>query len=459
MSEKLWGGRFSQSTDKLVEKFNASIDVDKRLYEADIEGSKAHVEMMAKQGMISDEEKENLKQGLTQVKEKMDRNAVEFTDTLEDIHMHVESALGEFCGETGRKLHTGRSRNDQVALDVRIYVKQATEHLIGRLKSFQQEIVNLAAGNLDVILPGYTHLQRAQPVLFAHHLMAYYEMFSRDRERLEDSLKRVDVNPLGAAALAGTTFPLDRDHTTQVLGFSKTSTNSIDSVSDRDFIMEFISAASMCMIHLSRLSEELILWSSSEFGFVTISDAFTTGSSIMPQKKNPDVAELVRGKTGRVVGNLVAILTLMKSLPLAYNKDMQEDKEPLFDTVDTLDVCLDVYTRMFPNITVNAETMRAACATGFLNATDLADYLVNKGMPFRQAHSVAGKSVAFALSQDKELDDLTIDEFQQFSELIDSDIYEFISLEAMVARRNTFGGTGFDNVKRAVEQAQKDLNA
>ena len=459
MSEKMWGGRFSQSTDELVEKFNASIDVDKRLYEADIQGSKAHVDMMAKQGMISDQEKNVLTQGLDQVKGKMDRGEVEFTDTLEDIHMHVESALGEICGDTGRKLHTGRSRNDQVALDVRIYVKKETLKLIEMLKAFQLQLVDLAAENLDVIMPGYTHLQRAQPVLFPHHLMAYYEMFARDRQRLEDSIKRIDIMPLGAAALAGTTFPLDRDHTAKVLGFARPSDNSIDSVADRDFVMEFISDASICMIHLSRLSEELILWSSSEFSFITISDAFTTGSSIMPQKKNPDVAELVRGKTGRVLGNLVAILTLMKSLPLAYNKDMQEDKEPLFDTVDTLSVCLDVYTRMFANITVNKETMRNACTQGFLNATDLADYLVNHGMPFRQAHSVAGKAVAFALSQDKELDDLSLEEFKSFSDLVEEDIYDFISLEQMVARRSTHGGTSFDGVKAAVEKARRELDA
>ncbi len=454
----MWGGRFSESTDKLVEKFNASIDVDKRLYKADINGSRAHVKMMTQQGMISETEKEILLKGLTQVEEKMDRDEIPFSDALEDIHMHVESALGEICGDVGRKLHTGRSRNDQVAVDVRIYLKEETQTLIEMLKAFQVQLVELASENQDAIMPGYTHLQRAQPVLFAHHLMAYYEMFGRDRERLADGLKRTNVNPLGAAALAGTTFPLDRDCTTADLGFAMTSANSIDSVSDRDFVMEFISAASICMIHLSRLSEELILWSSSEFGFITISDAFTTGSSIMPQKKNPDVAELVRGKTGRVVGNLVTILTLMKSLPLAYNKDMQEDKEPLFDTVDTLGICLDVYTRMFGNITVHKKTMRRACQTGFLNATDLADYLVNKGMPFRQAHSVAGHSVAFALEQGKELDDLSLEEFKGFSELIEEDIYTFISLEEMVARRITHGGTGFENVKRAIENAKKDLS-
>jgi argininosuccinate lyase len=306
-------------------------------------------------------------------------------------------------------------------------------------------------------MPGYTHMQRAQPVLFAHHLMAYYEMFKRDRERMEDSLKRTDVMPLGSAALAGTTFPLNRELTRKLLGFAKVSDNSMDSVSDRDFSMEFISAASICMIHLSRFSEELVLWSSSEFAFITISDAFTTGSSIMPQKKNPDVAELVRGKTARVVGNLVAIITLMKSLPLAYNRDMQEDKEPLFDTVNTLKACVDIYTHMLPNIKVNRETMLEAAQHGFLNATDLADYLVVKGMPFREAHSVSGKSVAYALENNKELHDLTVDEFKKFSDLIGSDVFEYLSIEKMISRRVTHGGTGYDNVQQAIKQAEQDL--
>jgi len=458
MSEKLWGGRFSKSTDELVEKFNASIDVDKRLYASDIQGSIAHLKMMAQQAMITNEEADKLINGLETVRGKMDRDEIEFTDTLEDIHMHVESALGDVCGDTAKKLHTGRSRNDQVALDVRIYLKQETLTVIEMLRGFQAALVNLADGHKETIMPGYTHMQRAQPVLFAHHLLAYYEMFNRDIQRFEDSLKRVDVMPLGAAALAGTTFPIDRQFTCDVLGFVKVSENSMDSVSDRDFIMEFISHASICMIHLSRLSEELILWSSSEFSFITISDAFTTGSSIMPQKKNPDVAELVRGKTGRVVGNLVAILTTMKSLPMAYNKDMQEDKEPLFDTVDTLKICTDVYTRMFANIEVHVDQMRTACKQGFLNATDFADYLVNKGMPFRQAHSVAGKAVAFAISQDKELEALSLEEMRSFSDLIQEDIYEFISLDRMVARRNSYGGTGFENVARALETAKKELS-
>lgn len=453
MSEKLWGGRFSQTTDELVEKFNASIDVDKRLYDSDIEGSIAHVKMMAKESIITHDEADTLVDGLGKVKEKIQNNEIEFSDSLEDIHMHIEVALGKVVGDVAKKLHTGRSRNDQVALDIRIYLKKETKIIIDLLTGFQKALVRMAQNHIDVIMPGYTHLQRAQPVLFSHHLMAYYEMFKRDIERFKDCLKRIDVMPLGAAALAGTTYPLNREFTREVLAFSKVSDNSIDSVSDRDFVMEFISHASITMIHFSRLSEELILWSSSEFSFITISDAFTTGSSIMPQKKNPDVAELVRGKTGRVVGNLVAILTLMKSLPMAYNKDMQEDKEPLFDTVDTLKICTDVYTRMFGNIKIHKEKMVDACAHGFLNATDLADYLVSKGLAFRQAHSVAGQAVAYAITRGKELNDLTLEEYKDLSDLIEKDVYEFITIHKMISRRITYGGTGFDAVKQAVKKA------
>ncbi len=457
MNEKLWGGRFSQATDELVEKLNASIDFDKRLYNADIQGSVAHLKMMAKQKMITQDEADTLIEGLSKVKEKIENNEMQFSASLEDIHMHVEDALTKISGDVARKLHTGRSRNDQVALDVRIFLKHECQVVIDLLKGFQKNLIRMAENHLDVVMPGYTHLQRAQPVLFSHHLLAYYEMFKRDVQRFEDCLKRIDVMPLGAAALAGTTYPLDRDYTTQVLGFGKTSDNSIDSVSDRDFVMEFISHAAICMIHFSRLSEELILWSSSEFSFITISDAFTTGSSIMPQKKNPDVAELVRGKTARVVGNLMSILTLMKSLPLAYNKDMQEDKEPLFDTVDTLKACADVYARMFENIAIHKDTMLAACKQGFLNATDLADYLATKGMPFRAAHSVAGKAVAYALEKGQELDDLSLEEFQTFSDLITDDIYGFISIEQMISRRISYGGTGSENVKQAVRKAAQEM--
>jgi argininosuccinate lyase len=459
MSDKLWGGRFSEDTDLLVETFNASIDVDKRLYASDIEGSMAHLKMMAKQKIIAREEAEILLAGLERVRTRIETNDMAFSHRLEDIHMHVEDALGQECGDLAKKLHTGRSRNDQVALDIRIFLKNETRQIMDRITGFQKVLVNLAQAHLDVIMPGYTHLQRAQPVLFAHHLLAYYEMLKRDRERFADAYKRMDAMPLGTAALAGTTYPVDREFTREILGFERLCENSMDAVSDRDFIMEFISHAGICMIHLSRLSEELILWSSSEFGFITISDAFTTGSSIMPQKKNPDVAELVRGKTGRVVGNLMAILTTMKSLPMAYNKDMQEDKEPLFDTVDTLSICLEVYTRMFPHIAVHKDRMRAACGQGFLNATDFADYLVNKGMPFRQAHAVAGRAVALAIEQNRELDDLTLAQLSALSDLVAEDVYDFIRLDQVVARRISAGGTGFDNVRAAVEKAQKELNS
>jgi len=457
-NEKLWGGRFSQKTDELVETLNASINFDKRLYESDIEGSIAHLKMMASEDIISEDEADTLVKGLAKVKEKFEKGEIQFSDSLEDIHMHIEVELGKVAGDVARKLHTGRSRNDQVALDVRIYLKQQTRIVIDLLVRFQKSIVTLAQKHLDVIMPGYTHMQRAQPVLFSHHLMAYYEMVKRDIQRFEDCLKRIDVMPLGTAALAGTTYPLNRELTRELLSFAKVSDNSIDSVSDRDFVMEFISHASICMIHLSRLSEELILWSSSEFSFITIADSFTTGSSIMPQKKNPDVAELVRGKTGRVVGNLVSILTLMKSLPMAYNKDMQEDKEPLFDTVDTLKICADVYTRMLFNITVHKDRMYTACGQGFLNATDLADYLVSKGIAFRDAHAVAGRAVAFALNQGKELHDLSIEEFKNLSSLIEEDVYEFITIEKMISRRISYGGTSFDNVRQAVKKAATELD-
>ena len=457
MSDKLWGGRFSEDTDTLVEKFNASIDVDKRLYASDIEGSMAHLKMLAKQKIITDDEADQLTAGLKRVKAKIENNELVFSHHLEDIHMHVEDALGKECGDLAKKLHTARSRNDQVALDIRIFLKKETRQIMDLITGFQRQLVNLAHAHLDVIMPGYTHMQRAQPVLFAHHLMAYYEMFKRDKERFADAYRRMDAMPLGTAALAGTTYPLDREYTRKLLGFDRLCENSMDAVSDRDFIMEFISHAGICMIHLSRLSEELILWSSSEFSFISISDAFTTGSSIMPQKKNPDVAELVRGKTGRVVGSLVAVMTTMKSLPMAYNKDMQEDKEPLFDTVDTLAICLEVYTRMFPHIQVHAGNMRAACRQGFLNATDFADYLVNRGMPFRQAHAVAGNAVAKALETGRELDDMSLAELQKFSDLVSQDIFDFISLDQMIARRVSAGGTAFANVRAAVEKAQKEL--
>ncbi|MBT3387742.1 MAG: argininosuccinate lyase [Desulfobacula sp.] len=457
MSKKLWGGRFSEKTDELVDQFQASIDVDKRLYDCDIEGSSAHLKMLAQESIISQSEADILISGLNKVKQKIENQEIAFSPDMEDIHMHVEDELKKIVGEVAGKLHTGRSRNDQVALDVRIFLKKESLNIIELLFDFQRSLIKLAQKHPDTIMPGYTHLQRAQPVLFAHHLLAYYEMIKRDVERFQDCLKRIDVMPLGAAALAGTTFPLNREYTREVLGFSKVSENSIDTVSDRDFIMEFISHASICMIHLSRLSEELVLWSSSEFSFITISDAFTTGSSIMPQKKNPDVAELVRGKTGRVIGNLVSVFTLMKALPLAYNKDMQEDKEPLFDTLDTLKICIKVYTGMLGHIEVHSKNMMDACKQGYLNATDLADYLVSKGLPFRDAHAVAGKAVAFAINRGKELDALSLEEYQALSPLIGQDVYDFITIEKTVSRRISYGGTGFENVKKALEKAAGEL--
>ena len=457
MTEKLWGGRFTESTDRMVERLNASIHFDKRLYARDIQGSIAHLDMLASESIITDEEAAALKNGLLKVKEKIESGSMVYSDALEDIHMHVENELGKECPDISRKLHTARSRNDQIALDVRLYLKDELNEILALFKKLQKEIAKLAQANLDVVMPGYTHMQRAQPVLFAHHMMAYFEMFKRDTRRMEDCLERTDSMPLGTAALAGTTYPVNRELVRKLLGFSELAENSIDAVSDRDFVMEFISGASIAMIHFSRLSEELILWSTSEFDFISISDAFTTGSSIMPQKKNPDVSELVRGKTGRVVGNLMSIITLMKSLPLAYNKDMQEDKEPLFDTVDTLKACIDIYTRMIPHITVKRENMYKACTRGFLNATELADYLAVKGMPFRDAHSVSGKAVARAVEKGCELQDLAVDEFKQFSELVEEDIYEYLTVESMIRRRISYGGTGYDNVRNAVEKALSKL--
>lgn len=457
MSEKLWAGRFSEGTDKAVEAFTSSIMVDKRLYAHDIAGSIAHAKMMAKQGIIEEDEAELMEKGLLEVKADIENGNFVYDDALEDIHMHIESALTDKIGDTARKLHTGRSRNDQVALDIRLYLREETRTIIEGMKTLRSVIVDLAEQQLGVVMPGYTHLQRAQPVLFSHHMMAYYEMFSRDQERLEDALTRINVMPLGAAALAGTTYPIDRHYVAELLDFPKVSANSMDTVADRDFIMEFLSAASIAMVHFSRFSEELILWSSSEYQFIEISDGFTTGSSIMPQKKNPDIPELVRGKAGRVIGDLMASITLMKGLPMAYNRDMQEDKPPLFDGVDTLKTVVGIFILMLPEITVKDEVTRVATETGFLNATDLADYLATKGMPFREAHSVAGKAVAHAIEKGCELMDLSYEEMKGFSELLGEDIFDFLTTEAMVERRVSFGGTSPARVKNAINQAIADL--
>ncbi len=457
MTQKPWDGRFSEKTDRSVEAFTSSIDFDKQLYKHDIDGSIAHCRMLAKQSIISEDDASSMIQGLGEIKREIERGDFVYDDTLEDIHMHVESSLTRKLGKVSQKLHTARSRNDQVALDVRLYLREEVNTIINILENLRKIIIDLAKIHIDVIMPGYTHLQRAQPVLLSHHLMAYQEMFSRDTERFIDGLKRINVLPLGSAALAGTTYPIDRQYTAELLDFPKISANSIDSVSDRDFIIEFMASASICMMHFSRFSEELILWSSSEFNFIELPDSFATGSSIMPQKKNPDVPELVRGKTGRVYGNLVSILTIMKSLPLAYNRDMQEDKEPLFDTVHTIKACINIYTRMLPKLKINRDIMYKVSNEGFLNATDMADYLVTKGMPFREAHECVGKAVSYALENKKELHDLTLKELKEFSSLIKKEIFIFFTPEQMVDRRKTFGGTSTENVNSAIEIAEIKL--
>ncbi len=455
MSEKPWDGRFTDKTDYRVEKFTSSIDIDRRLYVYDIEGSIAHCRMLGSAGIIASEEVSTLIQGLGTIRREIERGQFKFDDSLEDIHMHIEARLLQVAGKVAQKLHTARSRNDQVALDERMYLKTATSAIIEGIVGLEKVIVALARMHLGLVMPGYTHLQRAQPVLLSHHFMAYYEMFARDVERFQECLKRIDVMPLGVAALAGTTYPIDRDQTAQLLGFAKVSTNSIDSVADRDFIIEFLAAASICMMHFSRLGEELVLWSSSEFAFVDLPDAFATGSSIMPQKKNPDVPELVRGKTGRVVGDLVAMLTIMKSLPLAYDRDMQEDKQPMMDAVDTLQACIEVVTGMLPHLKFNSKTMRSAASKGFLNATDLADYLVMKGVPFREAHSSVGQAVSYALDNRKELEELTLEELKKFSGFINDDIFDILTVDKMIDRRKSAGGTATANVQAAIDAAEE----
>ncbi|WP_298267340.1 argininosuccinate lyase [Geobacter sp.] len=452
--EKLWGGRFSEPTDKFVEEFTASIDFDKRLYHQDIRGSIAHAQMLGKQGIIPLADVERIVEGLQEILKKIEGGKFDFSVALEDIHMNIEARLSEKIGEAGKRLHTGRSRNDQVALDIRLYLRDEIVEISAYLDLLVDSLVFQAEKNLGVIMPGYTHLQTAQPILFSHHMMAYVEMFTRDKGRMEDCLRRMDLLPLGAGALAGTTFPIDREHAAELLDFPGVTRNSLDSVSDRDFALEFMAASSILMMHLSRFSEELILWSTSEFKFVELSDSFCTGSSIMPQKKNPDVPELVRGKTGRVYGNLMALLTVMKALPLAYNKDMQEDKEPLFDTIDTVKGSLKIFADMVREMRVNAGNMRSAAAKGFSTATDVAEYLVRKGMPFRDAHEVVGKTVAYCIASGKDLPDLTLEEWQGFSEKIDGDIFDCITLEASVNARAATGGTAPERVKAEIERVK-----
>ncbi len=426
------------------------------MYSYDIQGSKAHARMLAKQGIIAGDEADTIVEGLEAILADIEGGNFEYSVSLEDIHMNIEARLIERIGAVGGKLHTARSRNDQVALDVRLYLRDELKEILGYLDKLQEALLSQAEGNLSVIMPGYTHLQTAQPVLFSHHMLAYYEMVKRDAGRMADVLKRLNVMPLGAGALAGTTFPIDREFVAEQLGFDGVTRNSLDSVSDRDFALEFCAASSILMMHLSRLSEELILWSSADFDFVELTDAFCTGSSIMPQKKNPDVPELVRGKTGRVYGNLISLLTLMKALPLAYNKDMQEDKEPLFDTIDTVKGSLKIFAEMIAEMKVRAENMRVAAARGFSTATDVADYVVRKGLPFRQAHEVVGKTVRYCIENNKDIPELSIDEFKEFSDLIDEDIYDYVTLDASVNARRATGGTAREAVEREIARARKE---
>ncbi|MBI5663615.1 MAG: argininosuccinate lyase [Nitrospirae bacterium] len=444
--KKLWGGRFSAQTEKTVEGFTESISFDSRLWKYDIAGSTAHVTMLGRQKIISKQEAALIIKGLNEIRAEIESGKFKFSQALEDVHMNIESALIKKLGPVGGKIHTARSRNDQVALDIRLYLRDQISEAIQLIKKLRKVFVSLAEKNIDTIMPGYTHLQRAQPVLLSHHLLAYFEMLGRDVARFEDCLGRVNVLPLGSAALAGTTLPIDRHYVAKLLKFPAVSENSIDAVSDRDFVAEFIASSSILMIHLSRLSEEFILWNSEEFKFIDLPDAFTTGSSIMPQKKNPDVLELTRGKTGRVYGNLMSILTIMKSLPLAYNRDMQEDKEPLFDTVDTVKACLGVLIEMLPLVRFNRKVMEKATAAGFLTATDLAEYLVKKGVPFRDAHSITGRVVKYCIDNNKKLTDMDLDELKQFSDLIGKDIFHYISVEVSVDGKKSYGGTSREKV-------------
>lgn len=457
MKSKPWSGRFTQETDKLVEEFNASILLDKRLYRHDIMGSIAHTRMLAMVGIITKKEADKIISGLKTIEKEIDAGRFKFTSDMEDIHMAIEKRLIKKIGSVGGKLHTARSRNDQIALDMRLYLRDEIKEVQGLIRNLQKTFVNIAKKNLDCIMPGYTHLQRAQPILFSHHILAYYEMLKRDYERFGDCYKRVNVMPLGAGALAGSPYPLDRDFIAKELGFAKPTDNSLDSVSDRDFCIEFCGAASILMMHLSRFSEELILWSSQEFGFIELSDAFSTGSSIMPQKKNPDVPELVRGKTGRVYGSLLTLLAVMKGLPLAYNKDMQEDKEALFDTIDIVKDCLKIFSPMLETMKVNKQNMLAATRAGFLTATDAADYLVKKGVPFRESHHVIGKIVIYCIKNKKVLDALTIEEWKQFSKAFAQDIKDVVSVEMSVNSRGVKGGTAVETVSQRLRDIEKEM--
>ena len=454
MSEKLWGGRFSKTTDEMINEFQASIGFDRRMYREDIAGSLAHAAMLAKVGILSEEDRAAIEKGLKDILAQIEHGDFDFSVALEDIHMNIEKRLTDAIGDAGSRLHTARSRNDQVALDTHLFVRHAVVDVMAHIRALQQALTESAAQHRDVIMPGYTHLQRAQPILFSHHLMAYFGMLARDFERFQGVYARTDIMPLGAGALAGTTLPIDRQFVAQRLHFERIYTNSLDAVSDRDYILEFLSAASILMVHLSRLSEEIILWCSREFSFVELDDAHCTGSSMMPQKKNPDVSELVRGKTGRVVGHLMAMLMAVKGLPLAYNKDLQEDKEGLFDTIDTVKFSLAVYAQLIRGMKLREDVMRHAVEADYSNATDLADYLVRKGLPFRKAHAVAGQAVAQCIARGIYLAELPIADYQQLSPLFAEDIYDAISPETCVSCRNSYGGTSYEQAEMQLEAAK-----
>jgi argininosuccinate lyase len=461
MSDKTnqqWGGRFNEPTDAFVARFTASVEFDQRMYLQDIRGSIAHAKMLTQAGVLTEQERDDIIRGLGEIRVEIERGEFEWSIALEDVHMNIEAALTAKIGITGKKLHTGRSRNDQVATDIRLYLRDEIDLILPEITRLQQGLLTLAEGEADTIMPGFTHLQTAQPVTFGHHLLAWFEMLSRDYSRFVDCRERVNIMPLGAAALAGTTYPIQRDLTCELLGFSAPAENSLDAVSDRDFAIEFCAASSVLLMHMTRMSEELVLWTSAQFNFINLPDRFCTGSSIMPQKKNPDVPELVRGKSGRVYGHLMSLLTLMKSQPLAYNKDNQEDKEPLFDTIDTVKGCLRAFADMVPALESKKESMREAALRGFSTATDLADYLVRKGMPFRDAHEVVGKSVAYGIEQNKDLGEMSLEELVQFSDTIEQDVFDVLSLEGSVAARDHIGGTAPNQVRAAVKRGQEKLD-
>ena len=455
---QLWGGRFTKETDQLVYNFNASITFDQKFYKQDIEGSIAHVCMLGKQGILTKEEMQSIVKTLNEIKEEVESGKLEISTEYEDIHSFVEATLIDRLGDTGKKLHTGRSRNDQVALDMRLYTRLEVLYTDGLLEELLNTLIKIMEENTETIMPGFTHLQKAQPITLAHHMGAYFEMFKRDRQRLHDIFKRMNYCPLGSGALAGTTYPLDREYTAELMGFYGPTLNSMDGVSDRDYLIEYLAALSTIMMHLSRFSEEIIIWNSNEYQFVEIDDAYSTGSSIMPQKKNPDIAELIRGKAGRVYGALMSMLTVMKAIPLAYDKDLQEDKELTFDAIDTVKGCLLLFTGMVSTMTFRKDVMEASAKNGFTNATDAADYLVNHGVPFRDAHGIIGQLVLLCIDENKALDDLTLEQFKSISPVFEEDIYDAISMKTCVEKRVTIGAPGADAMKKVIEVYKKELN-